>query len=63
LEVWWLAGMKYWAEGVIVMVICLAGIFGEWPAGMLLITFPWDQISQHNPLVEDGNAKEGFTFG
>ena len=27
-RVWWIDNMKYWVEGVAVLVLCLAGILG-----------------------------------
>ena len=28
-RVWWIDNMKYWVEGVAVLILCLAGILGE----------------------------------
>ena len=28
-RVWWIDNMKYWVEGVAVLVLCLAGILGS----------------------------------
>ena len=33
-RVWWIDNMKYWVEGVAVLVLCLAGILGGIGGGL-----------------------------
>ena len=36
-RVWWIDNMKYWVEGVAVLILCLAGILGRSSSFFLLL--------------------------